>query len=300
MAANRQWRLRRRPRGAVVADDLEWVESTLPPLADGQVRVRNLLLSLDPTNRLWMSEREQYLPPVGLGETMRGGVLGVVEDSRSERFAPGELVMPAMGAWESYTQADAAQLHRVRREPGLPLTAQLSVLGATGVTAYFGMLDIGRPKAGETVVVSAAAGAVGSVAGQIAKLHGCRVIGIAGGPQKCAWLTDALGFDGAIDYKREDPGAALARLCPEGVDVYFENVGGRIFDAVMPHLNRFARVPLCGLIASYNDDGPVPGPAHFDRVLMRRLRIEGFIVLDYLPRFAEAQAALAGWVREGR
>lgn len=300
MLTNHQWRLRRRPLATVAADDLEWVETPLPPLAEGQVRSRNLYLSLDPTNRLWMSDREQYLPPVGLGEVMRGGVIGVVEESRSARFAPGDLIVPGMGKWETYTQADEAMVHRVRREPGLPLTAYMSVLGTTGVTAYFGLMDIGQPQPGETVVVSAAAGAVGSIVGQIAKIKGCRVIGLAGGPQKCAWLTDELGFDGAIDYKREDIDAALARLCPDGIDVYFENVGGRIMDAVLPHMNNFGRVPLCGLISTYNQEGPVPGPADFARVLMRRLRIQGFIVIDYLPRFAEALTALGGWVGDGR
>jgi NADPH-dependent curcumin reductase len=298
--SNQQWILRRRPTAAIQPDDLELVETALPvPRAD-EILVRNLYLSLDPTNRLWMSDRDQYLPPVGIGEVMRGTVIGVVETSRSARFAPGDLVMPPIGGWQRYSVERAAQCRLLTPAPDLPLTAFLSVLGLTGLTAYAGMLDVGQPQAGETVVVSAAAGAVGSIAGQIAKIHGCRVIGIAGGPAKCAWLTNQLGFDGAIDYRNEDVPEALARLCPDGVDVSFENVGGPIMNAVFERLNRGGRMALCGMISGYNDDAPLAGPTDFGRVLMNRLTIRGFVVIDFLKRAKSAAADLSRWIGEGR
>jgi NADPH-dependent curcumin reductase CurA len=225
MTTNRQWVLRRRPEGEIRPGDLELVERPLPEIGEGELLVRNVYLSLDPTNRIWMSDVDQYLPPVELGEVMRGGTLGVVEQSRSEQFQPGQVVMPGLSGWADYTVAHEAMARPVPALPGVPLTAYMSVLGMTGVTAWAG-LDIAKPQAGETVVVSAAAGAVGSIAAQLAKLRGARVIGIAGGPAKCAWLTGELGLDGAVDYKNEDVGAALDRLCPNGIDVDFENVGG--------------------------------------------------------------------------
>lgn len=297
---NQQWILRRRPSAGIQPDDLELVETALPMPGDDEILVRNLYLSLDPTNRLWMSERDQYLPPVGIGEVMRGTVIGVVETSRSARFAPGDLVMPPMGGWQRYSVERAAQCRLLRPALNLPLTAFLSVLGLTVLTAYAGMLDIGQPQPGETVVVSAAAGAVGSIAGQIAKIQGCRVIGIAGGPAKCAWLTGELGFDGAIDYKNEDVPDALARLCPEGVDVSFENVGGPIMNAVFERLNQGGRMAVCWLISGYNDDAPLAGPSDFGRVLMNRLTIRGFVVIDFLKRAKSAAADLSRWIAEGR
>ncbi|HWF01809.1 MAG TPA: NADP-dependent oxidoreductase [Caulobacteraceae bacterium] len=294
-----RWVLRRRPVGEIQPGDLELVEEPMPEPGEDQVRVRMVYLSLDPTNRIWMSDQDQYLPPVQLGETMRGGGVGVVETSRSDRFRQGDVVNPGLAGWTSHLVADAAALNAVPAIPGVPLTAYMSVLGATGLTAWFGMIDIGQPKAGETVVVSAAAGAVGSIAGQLAKRRGARVIGIAGGPAKCAWLTDELGFDGAIDYRAEDVGAALDRLCPDGIDVDFENVGGAIMDAVISRMNNFGRVALCGMISTYNQDGPAPGPTDFGRVLMHRLTIKGFIIIDYLPRAAEAFAELGPLVASG-
>ncbi|MFC0284742.1 NADP-dependent oxidoreductase [Camelimonas abortus] len=300
MSVNRQWVLRRRPQGAVARGDLELVERPLPALADGEVLCRTVYLSLDPTHRIWMSERDQYMPPVEIGQPMRGGVIAVVEDSRSAAFRPGDIVRPHAGAWADYTVAPENMLRRLENLDGAPLTAWMSVLGNTGVTAWFGMMDIGQPKPGEIVVVSAAAGAVGSVAAQLAKLQGARVVGIAGGPAKCAWLRDGLKLDGAIDYRNEDVGAALDRLCPDGVDVNFENVGGAIMEAVFSRMNSFGRMPLCGLISAYNQDGPVPGPSDFSRILMRRLTVKGFIVLDYFPRLREAMDGLIPLVREGR
>lgn len=296
----KRWVLRRRPQGEIRPGDLEFVEEPIRDLADGEVRVRTVYLSLDPTNRIWMSDQDQYMPPVQIGDTMRGGSIGVVEASRSDRFKPGDLVNTGLGGWSTHVVADASALFPVRSLPGVPLTAYMSVLGGTGLTAWFGMVDIGRPRPGETVVVSAAAGAVGSVAGQIAKFKGARVVGIAGGKAKCDWLTGELGFDGAVDYKGEDVGGALDRLCPDGIDVNFENVGGEIMDAVVERMNNFGRMPLCGMISTYNDQDRPSGPRDFARVLMHRLTIRGFIVTDFLPRAGEAMAELVPWVQEGK
>ena len=300
MTLSKRWVLRRRPEGDIKPGDLALVEEPIRDLDDGEVLVRTIYLSLDPTNRLWMSDQDQYMPPVQIGETMRGGGIGVVERSRSDLFKQGDVVNPGLTGWSTHTIAQAAALNPVPTIPGVPLTAYMSVLGGTGLTAWFGMTDICRPQPGETVVVSAAAGAVGSIAGQIAKQAGARVIGIAGGKDKCDWLTGELGFDGAIDYKNEDVGAALDRLCPKGIDCNFENVGGEIMDAVYARLNNFARMAVCGLISTYNDAGPVKGPTDFGRVLMHRLLIKGFIVIEYIPRAAEAFAAMTPMVMSGQ
>jgi NADPH-dependent curcumin reductase CurA len=208
--------------------------------------------------------------------------------------------LPSEGNWQLYTIAMDRYSRKLTREPNIPLTAYLSVLGGTGLTAYFGFLDICKPQEGETVVISAAAGAVGSIVGQIAKIKGCRVIGIAGGADKCRWIVDDLGFDAAIDYKAEDVGEALDRLCPDGIDINFENVGGPIMDAVFSRLNLNGRMALCGMISGYNNEGPLAGPTDFGRVLMKRLTIRGFIVIDYLSRAREAFADLSTWIAEGR
>ena len=300
MATQKRWVLQRRPLGEVKPEDLAFIEEPIRDLEDGEVLVRTVYLSLDPTNRIWMSDQDQYLPPVQLGDTMRGGGMGVVQQSRSARFKQGDLVNPGLAGWSTHTIAQEGMVSPVPVLPGVPLTAHMSVLGATGLTAWFGMIDICRPKAGDTVVVSAAAGAVGSIAGQLAKLRGARVIGIAGGKAKCDWLTEELGFDGAIDYKNEDVGAALDRLCPGGIDVNFENVGGAVMDAVMSRMNNFGRMALCGMISTYNQEGPVAGPTDFARILMHRLMIKGFIIIDYLHRAAEAYAELGPLVAEGK
>ena len=300
MTTLKRWVLQHRPVGDIKPGDLKLVEEPIRELADGEVQVRTLYLSLDPTNRIWMSDQDQYMPPVQIGDTMRGGSLGIVERSRSDRFKQGDVVNTGLGGWTSHVIANGAMLMPAPQLPGVPLTAYMSVLGATGLTAWFGMCDIGKPQPGETVVVSAAAGAVGSIAGQIAKLKGARVIGIAGGKAKCDWLLNDLGFDGAIDYKNEDVGAALDRLCPNGVDVNFENVGGDIMDAVFNRMNNFARMPLCGMISTYNDDDRPSGPTDFSRILMHRLTVRGFIITDFLPRAAEAMAELIPWVMEGK
>jgi NADPH-dependent curcumin reductase CurA len=299
MTTSKRWVLQRRPRGEIKPGDLALVEEPIRDLKDGEVLVRTVYLSLDPTNRIWMSDQDQYMPPVQIGETMRGGGIGVVERSRSDAFKQGDVVNPGLTGWSTHSIVQGAGVSPVPAIPGVPLTAYMSVLGGTGLTGYFGMTDICRPQPGETVVVSAAAGAVGSIAGQIARQAGARVIGIAGGKAKCDWLTGDLGFDGAIDYKNEDVGAALDRLCPNGVDCNFENVGGEIMDAVYSRMNNFGRMAVCGLISTYNGEGPVKGPTDFARVLMHRLLIMGFIVIEYLPRAAEAFAAMTPMVLSG-
>ncbi len=299
MRRNRQWVLRQRPRGLVQPGDLELVEGAIPDLAEGETLVRTVYLSLDPTNRTWMNDSEGYLPPVGLGDVMRGLTLGVVEDSRSERFKSGDLVMPISGGWADYAVVPDSGLRSVHRVPGLPLTASLSVMGMTGLTAYFGITDVLKVQPGETLVISAAAGAVGSIAGQVAKQRGARVIGIAGGPEKCAWLTDDLGFDAAIDYKNEDVGDALDRLAPDGVDLNFENVGGDIMMAAFNRLKVHGRMAVCGLISAYNATKAPPSP-NFARMITHRLSVQGFLVLDYAHRAREMVEEMGPWLVEGR
>lgn len=300
MTENRSWILRKRPVGDIREGDLELVTSTLQPLKPSQVRARTLYLSLDPTNRIWMSDMDAYLPPVGIGEPMRGGSLAVITESSVDHIPVGAKVMTGLATWSDYHTLDASAVNVLPDLPGVPLTAWMGPLGATGMTAYFGLMDIAKPKAGETLVVSAAAGAVGSMVGQIGKIQGCRVVGIAGSDDKCRWLTETAGFDAAINYKREDVGAALDKHCPDGIDINFENVGGSIMDEVIARLNDFSRMPLCGLISTYNATDPLPGPYNFANLLMRRTLLKGFIVIDYLGRFPEGIQAMGGWLLEGK
>lgn len=297
---NRQWRLKNRPVGDIGPDDLELVTVNVPDLDDGEALVRTIYLSLDPTNRIWMSDQKQYMPPVEIGDVMRGGSIGVVESSRSDLLKVGDIVNTGLGGWQDYIVAPAKMLSKLPTELGVSLPAFMSVLGLTGMTAYFGLLDVASPKEGETIVVSAAAGAVGSIVGQIGKIKGCRVIGIAGTDEKCRWITQELGFDGAINYRSEDVGARLDALCPDGIDVDFENVGGEIMDLVLDRMNLGGRVSVCGLISEYNDEGPTPGPTNFKQILMQRLNVRGFILTDFLPRFGEGAMALGGWLAEGK
>ena len=295
---NRQWRLAARPEGLIKESDFEWVEEPLADLENGQVLVRNIYLSLDPANRGWVRKGPSYVEPVEIGDVMRGLTVGVVEGSRNDRFAEGDIVSGSIG-WQDYGISDGTDLRPIPPGP-LPLTAHLGLFGIVGLTAYFGLLDVGRPKAGETLVVSGAAGAVGSIVGQIGKIVGCRVVGIAGSDAKCAWLTDELGLDAAINYKSENVGRRLHKLCPDGIDVIFENVGGEILDAELRWINNVARVVICGLISGYNSTEPVPGPYLFPMVLIRRARVEGFIVMDYLDRAAEAVQQMGEWHAEGK
>jgi NADPH-dependent curcumin reductase CurA len=297
---NRAWRLAARPAGAIKESDFRLVEEAVPSPKPGEALVRTLYLSLDPTHRIWMSDIDQYMPPVQIGDVMRGGTLGVVEQSNDPSLKPGEIVQ-GMWGWQDYASVATATLrNRIPAGDATPLTAYMSVLGGTGLTAYFGLLDIGQPKPGETVVVSAAAGAVGSIVGQIARLQGCRVVGLAGSDEKCHWLTAELGFDAAINYRTENVLEALRRHCPNGIDVDFENVGGETLDAVLALVNNHARVVLCGLISTYNEDARVAGPARFANILMKRVKLQGFIITDYLKRFAEGRAQLAQWLNAGQ
>ncbi len=297
---NRQWRLASRPTGMVEDANFTLVEEPVPTLErDGQVLVRNLYLSLDPTQRGWIS-RDTYMPAVKIGEVVRSFAAGRVVASRHSVFTPGDLVQGLFG-WQDYAVVDAGAPGAVNRvPPGAPLTLALGALGITGLTAYFGLLDVGRAKEGETIVVSGAAGATGSVVGQIARIKGCRTIGIAGGPEKCAWVVKELGFDACIDYKNEDVFARIGQLCPHGVDVYFNNVGGEILDAALAHLAMRGRVVLCGAISQYNATEATYGPKYYLNLLLRRGRMEGFVVSDFLPRAGEAGREIVAWIAQGK
>jgi NADPH-dependent curcumin reductase CurA len=295
---NRRWLLKSRPQGMVDASNFTWAEEPVPPPADGEVLVKNLMLSVDPTQRGWMA-RDTYLPAVAIGEVMRSVGLGRVEESKRDGFAVGDLVVGLVG-WQDYALMGSKGAAGLTKVPaGVPIPLAMSALGLTGITAYFGLLEVGRPAAGETVVVSGAAGATGSAVGQIARIKGCRAIGIAGGKDKCAWLLEQARFEAAIDYKNENVGARLKELCPKGIDVYFDNVGVPMLDDALANLAMRGRIVLCGAIANYNDTTLPPGPKNYLNLLTRRGRMEGFIALDYMKRAPEAVAALAGWVASG-
>ena len=295
---NHQWRLVARPSGSVKESDFQWTEEPVANPADGQVLVRNVYLSLDPTNRIWMNETDSYLPAVKLGDVMRGGTLGLVEKSKHPGFQEGDIVQ-SLGGWQEYLLSDGSNLQKLPRIPGVPLSAWFGALGHIGFTAYFGIYDIGKPKTGETLVVTAAAGAVGSIAGQIGKIAGCHVVGIAGSADKCEWITRDLGFDGAINYRTENVYEALGSLCPQGIDIDFENVGGEIFEAVISRLNINSRIALCGMISQYCADAP-SGPRNFAAFIMKRVTCTGFLVTDFAPRFAEATQKIVGWIASGQ
>ncbi|HEX9259784.1 MAG TPA: NADP-dependent oxidoreductase [Acidimicrobiales bacterium] len=270
----------------------------VPVLGEGEALVRTRYLSLDPAMRGWINGVDTYVPAVKIGEVMRASGVGEVVESRSDRYPVGSLVSGLLG-WQEHAVASATNPMQVLPEGTDPKLA-VGVLGVTGLTAYFGLLDLGQPKEGETVLVSGAAGATGSAAGQIAKILGCRVVGIAGGPEKCALLTDVLGFDEAIDYKAGDVRPAIAASCPGGVDVFFDNVGGDILEAGLTFINLNARIVLCGGISGYNEVEPRPGPRNIMNLVLKRARMEGFIVIDYRKRFPEAVAQLAQWVAAGQ
>jgi NADPH-dependent curcumin reductase CurA len=297
-ATNRQFRLAARPDGMVKREHFELTREDAPAPGDGEVLIRVLHISLDPAMRGWMNEGRSYVPPVGIGEVMRAIATGRVVESRNTDFAEGDHVTGLFGVQE-YAVSDGKGLMKVDPDRA-PLPVYLSVLGMPGMTAYFGLLDIGEPKEGETVVVSAAAGAVGGVVGQIAKLKGCRAVGIAGGAEKCAYVVEELGFDAAIDYKADDVVAGLKEHCPKRIDVYFDNVGGDILDACLSRLARRARVVICGAISQYNVDGRMKGPSNYMSLLVNRARMEGFVVFDYADRYAEAAREMAGWLAEGK
>jgi NADPH-dependent curcumin reductase CurA len=297
---NRRFLLRERPTGRIGPNTFELSEEAVPELADGEALVRVDWISLDPTNRMWINDTPTYLPPVGIGEVMRAGGLGEVVASKSARFPVGQTVQGLLG-WQEYAVlSDSALVMPVDVAEGISPSAYLGALGTTGLTAWVGIRDIGKPKQGETVVVSAAAGAVGSIAGQLAKVEGARVVGIAGGPEKCSLLTDQLGFDAAVDHRADDWTAQLAAATPNGIDVDFENVGGDIMDAVFARLNIGARVALCGMISGYNAEDPPPGPRAFGNLLIQRATLQGFIVLDHLGRAPEATTDIAGLIGAGK
>jgi NADPH-dependent curcumin reductase len=295
---NTQVKLAARPRGEPKHSDFEIARGPIPEPGEGELVVKVHYLSLDPAMRGWMNEGKSYIPPVQIGEVMRALGLGQVVASRNARFKEGEWVSGMLGV-QQYALTAGADLARIDPQVA-PLPKYLSVLGMTGMTAYFGLLEVGRPKAGETVVVSGAAGAVGTVVGQIAKIKGCKVVGIAGGAEKCRLLTEELGFDEAIDYKAEDVKAGLKRTCPEGVDVFFDNVGGDILDSVLTRLRMHARIAICGAISQYNNTTPVKGPSNYMSLLVNRARMEGLVVFDYIDRYGEAAREMGGWMREGK
>lgn len=295
---NRAFLLAARPQGLPKRSDWDYVESPLAPLQDGELRVKVRYLSLDPAMRGWMNEGKSYIRPVAIGEVMRAGGVGEVVESRHADFSVGEAVSGSFGV-QAYALSDGRDITKI--DPALaPLPKYLNVLGMPGMTAYFGLLDVGQPKPGETVVVSAATGAVGQVVGQIAKIKGCRVIGVAGGPEKCAYAVDALRYDACIDYRSGPIHAELARHCPKGVDVYFDNVGGEILDAVLARLAMRARIVICGAISQYNNTGAVQGPKNYLSLLVNRARMEGIVVFDWAPRYGEAVRDLAQWMQQGK
>mgnify|MGYP001211459087 FL=1 len=298
---NRSWRLRQRPEGIIDENDLELVTDEIPEIQEGQVLAKTIYFSLDPTNRIWMSDIDQYMEPVEIGDIMRaGGSLAIVEESKVPHVKVGDIVQGGMhGGWQEYFIIPGEEAAAIPLVESIPLTALISVLGFTGPTAYFGFLDIGQPKKGETVVVSAAAGAVGSIVCQIAKIKGCRVVGIAGSDEKCNWLKNDLRVDEVINYKKDDILESLKEKCPEGIDIYFENVGGETLDAALTLMNNYGRIPVCGLISMYND-WETPGPKMFRNILMKRLTVKGFLVSDYLDRYAESLESLSEWMAEGK
>ena len=293
---NHQFKLAKRPVGMVQRSDFEYTEAQVAEPGEGEVLVKILYISLDPAMRGWMNEGKSYVPPVGIGEVMRAGAVGRVITSRDPNIAVGDHVVGVLGVQE-YAVAKGKGLTKV--DPKLvPLPVYLGTLGMPGMTAYFGLLEIGQPKAGETVVVSGAAGAVGQVVGQIAKIKGCRVVGIAGGADKCAYLR-SIGFDAAIDYKHEDVKAALRQHCPKGVDVYFDNVGGEILDIVLTQLAMHARIVICGAISQYNES-KMKGPSNYMSLLVNRAMMKGMVVFDYASRYGEAAREMAGWMATGQ
>jgi NADPH-dependent curcumin reductase CurA len=298
-ASNRQVRLKSRPNGIPQADHFEIVDSAVPDIADGEFLVRNDYLSVEPAMRGWVSAVANYSKPVGIGDVMRAFTAGTVVKSRHAGYAEGDAVMGLLG-WQDYAASDGSTITRKIKETDLPLSLSLGILGLNGVTAYFGLLDVGRPRPGDTVVVSTAAGAVGSAVGQIAKLAGCRTVGLTGGAAKVEICEQDFGFDAAIDYKAGKLAEALAAACPRGIDVYFDNTAGAISDAVLAQLAIGARVVICGTASIPSWDPPPQGPRVERNLLVKRATMSGFLAFDYQHRYEEAIARLAAWVRQGK
>ncbi|HEY0515575.1 MAG TPA: NADP-dependent oxidoreductase [Solirubrobacteraceae bacterium] len=296
---NRRLVLAERPTGMVDESTVRMEEVEPPAPGEGEALAKVRYLSIDPTIRTWMDDAPGYLPPIGIDEVIRSGGIAEVLDSNGDDYKPGDLLFGFTG-WQDYVVASPAGGYRALPE-GLPPTLALSLFGTTGMTAYFGLIDVGRVKEGDVVLVSGAAGATGSTVGQIAKIKGAaKVIGIAGGPEKCAHVRDELGFDAAIDYKNDDVAARLREEAPDGVDLYFDNVGGEILDIALAQLALRGRIVLCGAISGYNDRKAAKGPANYANLIIKRGRMEGFLILDYLDRFGEGQAEMAKWLAEGK
>lgn len=300
--ANQQWLLAKRPIGMVSVDDFTLASAPMPTpdTGAGEVLIKTLMLSFDPAMRGWMDDKPSYLPPVAIGEPMRASGIGQVIESENPELPVGTLVQGLIG-WQEFLVAGPNSLFPPTALPaGTPPNIALSIMGATSLTAYFGLLRIGEPQPGETVVVSGAAGATGSAAAQIAKIKGCRVIGIAGGKEKCDWLLNAAGIDAVIDYKNQSINDELARLCPDGINVFFDNVGGETLEAAIENAADYARFVLCGSISNYNDDTPKPGPANMFSLISKRIKMQGFIMFDYMEEVDAAMADLVQWLTDGK
>ena len=295
---NHRFLLAARPVGMPKRTDWTYTEEPVAEPKEGELLVKVLYISLDPAMRGWMNDARSYSPPVGIGELMRALGVGIVTESRNPRFAVGDYVSGAFGVQE-YAHTDGRGVTKVDTKIA-PLPAYLSALGMTGMTAYFGLLDTGQPKPGDMVVVSAAAGAVGAVVGQIAKIKNCRVVGIAGGAEKCRYIVQELGFDAAIDYKSEDVKKSLRTHCPQGINIYFDNVGGTILEAALANLARGARIVICGAISQYCNTGPIAGPSNYMSLLVNRASMKGMLVFDYADRYAQARAEMAAWMAQGK
>ena len=300
---NHQVRLASRPVGLPTRDNWSFTSEPVTEPAEGGVLVKTLALSLDPAMRGWMNEGKSYIAPVGIGEVMRAGGVGKVVASNNPGFAVGDMVSATLGVQE-YALVPGDQVRRsgmfkIDLRAG-SATQWLNVLGMPGMTGYFGLMDVGQPKPGDTLVVSGAAGAVGQTVGQMAKIKGCRVVGIAGGRAKCDWVVNELGFDACIDYKAGNVKAGLKEHCPKGVDIYFDNVGGEILDDVLARIARGARIIICGAISQYNNTTPVQGPKNYLSLLVNRARMEGIVVFDYVDRYPQAIAEMAGYLKDGR
>ncbi|MEM9921710.1 MAG: NADP-dependent oxidoreductase [Bacteroidota bacterium] len=295
---NKQVLLAKRPLG--LPDESTWnlVETEIPTIKEGEVLIRNEYISLDPAMRGWMNDAKSYIPPIPIGDVMRAGSVGKVVESKHPKYKVGDC-LSGWGGVQQYVATDGTNWFQVYPDIA-PMPVFIGTLGMPGMTAYFGLLDVGQPKEGETVLVSGAAGAVGSIVGQIAKIKGCRTVGIAGGPEKCKYLIDELGFDGAIDYKNEDVRASIKRECPKGIDVYFDNVGGDILDAALTRINFKARIPICGAISQYNNTTPIKGPSNYLSILVNRARMEGFIVMDFAKDYRKAAMEMGQWMAAGK
>ncbi len=295
---NRQWRLKSRPTGLINADNFELVSQPMPQPGDGQLLIRNVYLSLDPAMRGWVTDLPSYVPPVPIGEVMRGLAVGIVEKSNHPKFSAGDRVQGMFG-WQEYLLSNGEAITKLPQS-GLPFSAYLGLFGLAGLTAYSGLVEVGQPKPGETLLISGAAGSVGSLVGQIGKIEGLRVVGIAGTDEKCKWLREELAFDAAVNYKNANYADQLKAACPNGVDIYFENVGGKILETALSLMNPFGRLVICGLISQYNATAPVPGPSNLAMVITKRLKIQGFIATDYSSKTKDMLRDFTEWHSSGK